>query len=447
MAQILVIDDEAAFRDGLIETLIDLGQEAVGVGTTGEALDLIEKRKFKAIFIDFKMPDVDGLTAIKLIREKLGKTIVPIVMVTAYINSSNTIEAMRLGAFDHLTKPIGRKDVDLVVSAINKAFPESKDKQNSMTRKPPEETGSIIGTSPAIREVLKMIGRLAASDSSVLITGETGTGKELIARAIHQNSDRAKGPFIAVNCAAIPEALLESELFGHLKGAFTGAANDRKGSFPLADGGTLLLDEIGDMDLALQGKLLRALQEREITPVGSSKPIKINVRFLAATHRDLKVKIQDNKFREDLYYRLNVIELHLPSLRDRKEDIRTLADFFLGKATETDSTKSFSQASLEKLDAYSWPGNIRELKNVVDRAFIVAKGQLIDGDDIRFLTQTESTVKTESESLDLHLAVAQLERKLIVRALAETEGNRSEAARKLGIQRQLLYSKMRDYQI
>ncbi|RZA13195.1 MAG: sigma-54-dependent Fis family transcriptional regulator, partial [Proteobacteria bacterium] len=357
-----------------------------------------------------------------------------------------TIAAMRLGAFDHLTKPVSRSDIKKVLESLIKSFPKSSTARLSKVQ--PADPYALVGNSPELREVLKLIGKLSSNESSVLISGETGTGKELVARAIHRNSARAAAPFVAINCAAIPESLLESELFGQLKGAFTGATQDRRGSFQNAEGGTLLLDEIGDMSLSLQAKLLRTLQEREITPLGSSRAIKINVRFLAATHQDLRAMVERKEFREDLFYRLNVVELRLPSLRQRSSDIILLAQHFLEQSQISHAIppKQLTVEAKAKLERHSWPGNIRELKNVIERATVVSNGSLIDAEDVRFLTEASES-PTASKGLDLPSAIAHLEQDFIRRALHDSNGNRSEAARKLGIQRQLLYTKIKEYRI
>lgn len=443
MAKILVIDDEAPFREGLIETLTDLHHSAVGVGSVPEGLRLLQEQKFDAVFVDFKMPGINGIDAISMIREKTSPHLIPIVMITAFVDSENTIAAMKLGAFDHLTKPVGRSDIEKILSSILMAYPSSSAK--SERPKSSMKEHELVGQSPEIREVLKMIGRLSANETSALITGETGTGKELVAKAIHSNSARSHGPFMAVNCAAIPENLLESELFGHMKGSFTGATNDRKGSFQRAEGGTLFLDEIGDMSLGLQAKLLRALQEREIIPVGANKPIKINARFITATHQDLRSMVEKKEFREDLFYRLNVVEVHLPSLRDREGDIALLSEHFLDLSKSEFGSKSLSPEALKKLKQHSWPGNIRELKNVIERASVLSAGPVINEGDIRIIGNTPVESLDALQDLDLPTAVAQLERKMISKALTEASGNRSEAARKLGIQRQLLYTKIKEY--
>jgi DNA-binding NtrC family response regulator len=429
VAKILVIDDEKDFREGLAETLSDLGYEPCLAANAKDGLNLLDQHSFRAIFTDYRMPGIDGLKAISLIREKTDS---PIVMITAFVDSKSTITAMRLGAFDHLTKPVGRKDVARIMGEIEKAFPAGIKAEARAA-----SSDILLGNSPQIREVLKRIGRVAAADSSVLILGATGTGKEVVARAIHANSDRQAKPFVAVNCAAIPEALLESELFGHVKGAFTGAATDRKGSFQRADGGTLFLDEIGDMPLPLQAKILRAVQEREVIPVGGSFPQKIDVRFLAATHQNLRRLVEEGGFREDLFYRLNVVEIALPSLSERSGDIALLAQHFLNG-----SGKRLSEEAERKLITHQWPGNIRELKNAIERAVVSSRGAIIQPEDLQLQARE---IAASSDSLNLPDAVAKLERALIERALGEAKGNRSEAARKLGIQRQLLYTKMKDY--
>ncbi len=444
MAKILVIDDEEAFRDGVIETLSDLGAEARGANSVSAAMAALAQQSFDAVFIDYRMPGIDGLEGMKRIKDWAGEKSLPIVMITAHFDSENTISAMKMGAFDHLTKPISRSDIKRILDGLVQAFPKAS--KMGRTKADIRDRYALIGNSPELREVLKLIGKLSSHDSTVLITGETGTGKELVARAIHRNSERASAPFIAINCAAIPENLLESELFGHVKGAFTGAMQDRKGSFQMAEGGTVLLDEIGDMSFSLQAKLLRTLQEREISPLGSARPIKINCRFLAATHQNIKAMVTRKEFREDLYYRLNVVELRLPSLRERASDISILARHFLDQVRSENATvqKQMSPEAISKLEAHSWPGNIRELKNVIERAFIVSNGKWINEIDIRFLIDDKPNL-VASDGLDLPSAIAQLEQSYIARALIESSGNRSEAARKLGIQRQLLYTKMKEY--
>jgi two-component system NtrC family response regulator len=343
---------------------------------------------------------------------------------------------MRLGAFDHLTKPIGREQVSRVLAGMLAARSEAGAERAS------SDADGLIGSSEAMRAVQKTIGLLADSNATVLISGETGTGKELVARAIHDHGHRARSAFVPVNCAAIPADLLESELFGHLRGAFTGAVSDRKGAFREAEHGTLFLDEVGDMDIVMQAKILRALQERVVTPVGG-KSVPVDVRVIAATHRDLRRRVIDGAFREDLFYRLHVVPIHLPPLRERLGDIVPLAEHFLARAG---SNRRLAPDAQELLVRQAWPGNVRELRNVMERAAVLVRGDVISAADLDFITQarTESSA-VEWPDEDLPSATRRLEEMIIRRALARSGGNRAEAARLLGIHRQLLYTKMKRY--
>jgi len=445
VAKILVVDDESAFRESVMETLADLGHEPSGAAGAAEALAVLDRERFTVLFVDFRMPGINGVETIRLIREKLKHDTPAIIMITAFADTASTIAAMSLGAFDYLNKPVSRADIERVLGAALKAYEGLGARADSSA--PASLAPKLLGKSRPMHEVLKMIGRLAATDVSALITGETGTGKELVAKAIHENSPRAKEPFVAINCAAIPENLLESELFGHERGAFTGAQDTRKGSFQLAEGGTLFLDEIGDMNPTLQAKILRAVQEREVTPIGGRRPIKVNVRILAATHQNLRELVAKGVFREDLYYRLNVIQLALPPLRDRREDIGELSHHFLAMASA--GAKVLGESALSKLGGYDWPGNIRELKNVIDRASVVSRGRLVQAEDISFAeTQgAEAPNLNGNDGAGWHQAIGRLEKSLLLKALHEAEGNRSEAARRLGIQRQLLYAKLKEHEI
>jgi DNA-binding NtrC family response regulator len=343
---------------------------------------------------------------------------------------------MRLGAFDHLTKPIGRTDLARVLSHMIASRTEQRPQPGVAAQ------DELIGSSEAIRSVQKQIGMLADSDASVLITCETGTGKELVARAIHNHGYRECHPFIAVNCAAIPAELLESELFGHARGAFTGALADQVGAFRQAESGTLFLDEIGDMSSAMQAKILRALQERVVTPVGG-KPVRADVRVIAATHSDLRERVRNGTFREDLFYRLNVVPIHMPPLRERIADILPMAEYFLAKGG---GKKQLAPAAGAELIRYGWPGNVRELKNAMERVLILVRGEMIAAEDLGFLEDPQARPETASwPDEDLPTALARLEEMLIRRALQRTAGNRAEAARMLNIHRQLLYTKMRRY--
>ncbi|MGY3452210.1 sigma-54-dependent transcriptional regulator [Bradyrhizobium sp. USDA 4353] len=432
MATILIVDDDAALRDGLAETLTDLGHIALTAASGREAIGMVSEET-DAILLDLRMPGIDGIETLRRIRADGDAP--PVIVLTAYASPENTIEAMRLGAFDHLVKPIGR---EALRELIERLPPRASPQQDSRS------TGDsgLIGTSEAMRRVQKTIGLAADSDATVLIRGETGTGKELVARALHVHSRRNTSPFIAVNCAAIPQDLLESELFGHVKGSFTGATSDRSGAFRDAGAGTLFLDEIGDMPLAMQAKILRALQERIITPVGG-KPVKVAARVVAATHRDLPRQVAGGAFREDLYYRLNVIPIELPPLRERSEDILPLAHHFLAQTSDGRARPRLSGAAGDKLVHAPWPGNVRELRNVIERACVLTRGGLIDVDDIDIATAPAA--EDIDSATDLPTAVARLEERMIRRALADCSGNRTEAARQLNINRQLLYTKMQRY--
>ncbi len=447
MPRLLVVDDDPAFRDGLAETLRDLGHDVTEAADGEAGLASFEVSRPDLVFLDLRMPGLDGLSVLKRLRGDAASPAVPVVVLTAFASGANTIDAMRQGAFDHLTKPLGRSEVvDVLSRALSRAV------VSAAVAEPAD--GPLVGSSPAIRAVQKMIGMAAASNATVLVTGETGTGKELVARALHDHGPRAAGPFVSVNCAAIPADLLESELFGHVPGAFTGAVKAQAGRFREAQGGTLLLDEIGDMNAAMQAKILRVLQERIVTPVGG-RPEPVDVRIVAATHRDLLQLVDVGGFRADLYYRLHVIPIALPPLRERKSDIVPLAKHFLGLANPgrppgkiPGKPKDLSPGAASLLEAWSWPGNVRELRNATERAAALARGPAIDASDLDFLRQGDAATPAPSATgsgLTLPEAVAELERTMIRRALAEGRGSRTEAARRLGINRQLLYDKMRRY--
>jgi DNA-binding NtrC family response regulator len=439
MTAVLIVDDEKSLRDGLSETVRDLGYEAVGAASGREALALAATKKPDAVLLDLRMPDMDGLQVLTRLRAAADGANVPVAIITAYATAANTIEAMRLGAFDHLTKPIGREDLaSLLTRMIRSRAPKRP------TPGMPDADGlpeTLIGSSPGMRKVQKIIGLVADSDATVLITGETGTGKEVVARTIHRVGARSSGPFMALNCAAIPPDLLESELFGHVKGAFTGAILERGGAFREANGGTLFLDEIGDMDVAMQAKILRALQERVVTPVGG-KPQKIDVRIVAATHRDLEQWVKQGRFREDLFYRLNVVPIELQPLRKRSADILPLAEHFLAMASSP--KKQLSEAALQRLANHAWPGNVRELRNAMERVAVMCRSDILVASDFDFLTTSAGPDGGEDDG-HLSSAVERLERRLIAEALTESKGNRAEAARRLGIHRQLLHAKAEKY--
>jgi DNA-binding NtrC family response regulator len=435
MAAILIVDDNAVMSEALSEAARDLGHEVCVAPSGAVALALLDDQAVDAVLLDLRMPGMDGLEVLRRMRSRPRPP--PVTILTAHATATNTIEAMRIGAFDHLTKPIGR---EALARALNGMLAALAEPRSSRAEAPPD---GLIGSSEAIRRVQKTIGVLADSIATVLITGETGTGKELVARAIHEHGHRAGKPFVAVNCAAIPAELMESELFGHVRGAFTGATADRRGAFREAEHGTLLLDEIGDMNIGMQAKILRTLEERVVTAVGG-KSDPVDVRVIAATHRDLKQRVGEGRFREDLFYRLNVVPIHLPALRDRLADIVPLAEHFLNRAV---GSKRLSADAASQLIRHTWPGNVRELKNAMDRVSVLVRGDVITALDLDFIEETPAATATLRDWPDEHLpsAVAHFEKLLIGRALMRSSGNRAEAARLLGIHRQLLYTKIKRY--
>ncbi len=444
---VLIIDDDAALREGLAETAADLGYETKLAASGMSGLSQLRAQPVDAVLLDLRLGGaMDGLAVLKAIQALDDPP--PVAILTAYATADNTIEAMRIGAFDHLTKPIGRAALDNLLKRMTDLHRREAPSYASAADSRASPL-TLVGSSDEIRKVQKTIGLAADSDSTVLILGETGTGKELAARALHEHGKRKGQPFAAVNCAAIPADLLESELFGHVKGAFTGALADRMGAFREAHRGTLFLDEIGDMPPAMQAKILRVLQDRVVTPIGG-KATQVDVRVVAATHRDLPALIRQGLFREDLFYRLNVVSIALPPLRERLADILPLAEHFLRLAAgEAVSPKRITSGLAAKLLRYGWPGNVRELKNVIDRASILVRGDVIDVGDVDlggWHADKESTGDANQWlSLDLPTAVAKLEAEMIRRALVACGGNRTEAARRLNINRQLLYTKAQRY--
>ncbi|WP_115541302.1 sigma-54-dependent transcriptional regulator [Xanthomonas campestris] len=450
MARILIIDDDAAFLATLQATLRSLGHSVIALDNGAAGVAQLREGGVDMAFVDFRMPGMDGIAVLRARQDHATARQVPLVMLTAYASSSNTIEAMTLGAFDHLVKPVGRAEiVEVVQRALHSA--DDAPEPGAASAAPAEDADALIGHSPAMRTVHKRIGLAAGADLPVLITGETGTGKELAARALHRASARAQRAFVAVNCAAIPLELMESELFGHRKGAFSGATSDRIGLIRQADGGTLFLDEIGDMPLPMQGKLLRFLQEGEVTPLGGNGAQKVDVRVLAATHRDLAAWASTGQFRSDLRYRLNVVPIELPPLRERGDDILLLATHFLQSAGG--AVRALSPDAQRRVLDHPWPGNVRELRNVMQRCALLVRGHTIAAGDLDEALgeplpgdlQPPQPADAPTGTQSLPEAVAQLEKRMIQAALTQAQGNRAEAARQLGIHRQLLYRKLDDY--
>ncbi|MEF3245543.1 MAG: sigma-54 dependent transcriptional regulator [Caldisericaceae bacterium] len=452
--KILVADDERNIRDLLLVTLIDEGYDVIEVDDGQKAVTEVKNGDYDCVLLDIRMPVLDGMEAFAKIRDM--KPNLPVIFLTAYGSSDLAIKAMKNGAYDYLTKPFDIEELKIKVKkAIElKELTENAPKlvNNKFLDYTKEE---IIGDSPKMQEVYKEIGKIAVSDATVLIRGESGTGKELVAKAIHQHSNRKNKPFIVVNCAAIPENLLESELFGHEKGAFTDAYSKRIGKFELANDGTIFLDEIGDMSLNLQSKLLRVLQEKTFTRVGGNEIIYSNARIIAATNRNLEELVSKGEFREDLFFRLNVVTITLPPLRERKEDIKLLFDYFIAKYS-TKYKKEVNGISKEAIDillSYDWPGNVRELENAIARAVIVSSAPVILVDDLplslrqKVLSENNQEIVDDSENLTLPQLIEKVEKEAILRALKVSKGNKTKAAQILGISRKSLFNKLRYYNI
>ncbi|MGF0240807.1 sigma-54-dependent transcriptional regulator [Rhodococcus sp. IEGM1300] len=437
---VLVVDDEPKLCDLLTSALSQNGIQVFTAGNGLHALKVLESEDIDLVISDWRMPGMDGPQLLAEIKIRYPQ--LPVIVMTAYSTVKNAVQSMRNGAFDYIAKPFDIDELDITVSKALQFRDILKDNQRMRAELDEhQQIESLIGDSPNFRRVLHAIDSVRESNATILLTGESGTGKEMVARAIHKHGNRADKPFVAVNCAAIPEGLLESEMFGHRKGAFTGAVADRVGRFMQADKGTLFLDEIGEMPLALQAKILRALQERVIEPVGDPRERKVDVRVIAATNKNLLEAVANKEFREDLYYRLNVFPIPLPALRERVEDIAPLARHFahtLG-ATAGKRFTGFSAEALQAMAVYSWPGNIRELQNCVERATIVASGSVIEEEDLpaylfAATSQTSSAMVTEGNvPADLEAALAEVEKAYILAALAQSNGVQAAAAQLIGI--------------
>ncbi|GAK55810.1 transcriptional regulatory protein pilR [Candidatus Vecturithrix granuli] len=439
MSTILIVDDEQSMRDFLAIMLKKEGYNVATAEDGYEASQAIEEDIYDLVISDIKMPGMNGLELLRHVKQVSPETLV--VMITAFSSTEDAVLAMKQGALDYITKPFDIEKIKLVIkNALERKKLHEEHEYYKRRDEHKFDVGNIVGDSSAIRQIFDLIQRVSPGKSTVLITGESGTGKELIARAIHQNSPRRDKPFVAVSCGAIPESLLESELFGHIKGSFTGAIANKMGLFELADTGTLFLDEIGELPLLIQVKLLRVLQERQFKRVGGTKDISIDVRIIAATNRDLRKMVEDNLFREDLYYRLHVIPIHLPPLRERKEDIPILVEHFLEKCSR-EIGKHFAQMTEEamaKLLAYNWPGNIRELENAIERAVALETDDVIDvasfPENIRGATgHGSSLIPTEIPPEGIHLenVVEEIEKDLLVKALERTGWVKKRAAKLL----------------
>jgi DNA-binding NtrC family response regulator len=448
--RILIVDDEEGLRRLLVRVLTKAGYEATAVSGGGEALRQVAGEPFDLVITDIKMPEMDGL---HLLRElKAFDPSLPIIVMTAYGTVENAVQALRAGAYDYVAKPFEIDELKLTVAkALERERLLAENRYLHAELEGRYDFAGIIGNSPSMHQVFEIASSVAASNASVLITGESGTGKELLARSIHYNSARKEKPFIVLNCAALSEGVLESELFGHEKGAFTGALATRKGRFELADQGTLFIDEVGEMSLAAQVKLLRVIQEHEFERVGGNKPIKVNVRIVAATNKNLAEQVKIGRFREDLYYRLNVVNIHLPPLRERREDLEPLARHFLQRyVAETGKRISeISPRALSCLLAHDWPGNVRELQNAIERGVVLAKGSVLTPRDLPQGLQGDDQICLQLPERGGNLTdiLEDLERQLIVQTLEREQGSQTRAADALGIKRTTLRYKMEKYRL
>jgi two-component system nitrogen regulation response regulator NtrX len=446
---ILIVDDEPGVRTSLSGVLRDEGYAVEAVSSGEACLERVTRGPVDLIVLDVWLPGMDGLATLARLRER--QVDVQVVLISGHGNIESAVRAIKMGAFDFVEKPLSLDKTVLVVrNALNQRRLEA---ENRALRARVDRQQSMVGESYAMRQLREQVAMAAPTNGRVLIYGENGTGKELVARTIHQLSRRRTAAFVEVNCAAIPEELIESELFGHVRGAFTGAVADRRGKFETADGGTLFLDEIGDMSLKTQAKVLRALQEQTMEAVGSTARIKVDVRVLAATNKDLQAEIRAGQFREDLYFRLNVIPIFVPPLRDRQEDIPLLADHFMAEFAREYGRrlKSLDAGARGVLLRYPWPGNVRELRNVIERLMIMVPGETITSGDLSFLDPAALLRTPPADSpagrQTLHEARDQFERDVILRTLAEQQGNMSRTAEVLGVERSNLYRKMKAFGI
>ena len=442
---ILLIDDDQSLRRVIEYSLAEHGYAVRAAASGEEGLRLFDQEHFDAVITDITMPGISGMDVLEAVRQR--DPAMHVIMITAYGTIESAVAAMRRGAFDYITKPFNREELRLTLEKALKM--RRLERENTHLRAAVIDRyrfEGIIGESERIREVIDLAGRVSASDATVLITGESGTGKELLAKGIHYNSGRASSPFVAVNCAAIPEALIESELFGHVKGSFTGAVRDKEGKFELADGGTVFLDEIGDLRIDLQAKILRTLQERSVDRVGGSSPLPVDVRVIAATNKDLERAVKDGTFREDLYYRLSVVTLQMPPLRERREDIPLLAEHFLRKFNSAPETTIVPDA-LAAISAYGWPGNVRELENVIERASVLKRGVAITPADLpaKLIRKGGDIADIILNLPDGGLSLEDLERTLIIKALEKHKGNQTRAAEYLRITRPTLIYRMEKF--
>ncbi len=446
-AAILVVDDQQNQADAVAEALERMGHECVVVTAPRRAQDIIESRDFDLVVTDLVMQELSGLDILQSVKNISPST--EVIVITGHASIQSAVEAIRAGAYDYIEKPL---NLDLLRDRVKKALERRQllERTERLSAQLDERFGfaGVVGNNPQMRRIIEIARQIAPTNTTVLITGESGTGKELLARAIHNNSPRRHRNFVALNCAALSEGILESELFGHEKGAFTGALGVRKGRFEYADGGTLFLDEVGDMPMSTQIKLLRVLEDGKIMRVGSNEPIQVDVRLISATNRDLQELIDERQFREDLYFRLKVVTLKLPALRERIEDVPLLADYFIRQFREKHgkAIRGLTPAALKALMAYPWPGNVRELRNALETMVVLSQNDVLDVEQL----PAEIPGSTEAAAVTADLGTMTLqdaERQLIVNALSATGGNRQEAATRLGIGERTLYRKIKEYDL
>ena len=448
MASVLIVDDEPGVRSALSGVLRDEGYQVDAVESGESCLELLARQPFDVVVLDVWLPGMDGLATLTRMRER--QVDAQVVIISGHGSVESAVRAIKMGAFDFVEKPLSLEKTVLVVrNALRQRHLEA---ENLALRAKVDAQHTMVGDSPAMVKLREQVAMAAPTNGRVLIFGENGTGKELVARNIHALSRRRTGPFVEVNCAAIPEELIESELFGHVRGAFTGAVADRRGKFELAHGGTIFLDEIGDMSLKTQAKVLRVLQEQVMEPVGGSNRIRVDARVLAATNKDLTAEIRAGHFRDDLYFRLNVVPIFVPSLRERQDDVPLLAEHFMAMLAGEYGrrVKTFDARAVAALREYGWPGNVRELRNVIERLIIMVPGDVITARDLSFLDGDLAAPRVPEKSVPvtpLHEARERFERDYILRTLAANDGNMSRTAEVLGVERSNLYKKMRGFGI